>query len=335
MKNLFTKEAATKRHIPNEVLGVDLGASGTKVVRLRKGKETISLVGASLLPPLDANATALALPPELVTNYAAVTLSSNQHLIRLINVPGVGETETALAAKLQDIVKVEKSQRFAFRILRAVPGKRETLVLTVALPETEVLRVLALLPHGPPAACSCEDAGLAALTAFFHGPGREFYDDAVCFIETGANGTFVAFINKNTPVLIRSLELGGEKLIANLQSQWGLDRETALGALGQGATIDISQPLRELASPALRQLNISRDFVERQEGCRISKVFLSGGLGQIKQWGQAVQESMGVAAVVWDPLEALQVSAVSEAIRNQSGRFASAIGAALAALEEA
>jgi Tfp pilus assembly PilM family ATPase len=330
----FKQDAAVKRRIPNEVLGVDLGAAGIKVVRLRKGKEHIAVVAADLLPPLDAAAGSLALPPKLITNYAAVVLSGPQHMVRLVTVPGVGEADTALAAKLQEMVKVEAAQRFAFRPLRAVPGKRETMVLTVAMPEAEVHRVLELFPHGPPAALSVEYAGLAALNAFFHGAGNDLYEEAVCFIETGATSTFVAFINKNAPVLIRTMELGGEKLVTNLQTQWGLDRETALGTLGQGATIDISQPLHDLATPFLRQLSISRDFVERQEGCRIGRVYLSGGLSQVKQWGQAIQESMGVATVAWDPFEPLLVPELPEAVSSQGGRFAAAIGAALAVFEE-
>lgn len=325
----------SKRRIPSEVLGLDLGSAGIKVVRLRKGKDGCALVAADLLPPLDATVTQLMLPPKLVTNYAAVTLAGPQHLVRLFTVPGVGESDEALATRLQDTVKVERTQRFAFRPLRAIPGKRETLVLTVAMPEAEIQRVLELLPHGPPAAFSVEDAGLAALTAFYHGAGRELYEEAVCFIETGAHSTFVAFINKKTPILIRTLELGGEKLVASLQAQWGLDRETALGTLGQGATIDISQPLHELATPFLRQLSISRDFVERQEGCRITRVFLSGGLSQVKQWGHELQEVLGVTTVAWDPFASLQLPALPAHIDTQRGRFASAIGAALAVFEEA
>ena len=122
--------------------------------------------------------------------------------------------------------------------------------------------------------------------------------------------------------------------VAALQAQWGLDRETALGTLGQGGTIDISQPLHDLASPFLRQLSISRDFVERQENCRVARIYLSGGLGQVRQWAQEVQATLGAPAVAWDPFGALVAPAVPAALDNQRGRFAAAIGAALAAFEE-
>lgn len=334
MISFFKRSAGSQRRVPTELLGLDLGTSGIKVVRLRRTNTGVSLVAAELLPPLDPAATQLALPPKLLTNYAAVTCAGPQDVVRLVSLPGVGENDAALGTRLQETVKVESAQRLAFRPLRTLPGKRETHVLTVAVPEATVSSLLARLARGAPAALSLEHAGLAAMTAFYHGPGRELGDEAVCLVEAGARTTFAAFINKGAPVLVRTLELGGDQLVAALQAQWGLDRETALGTLGQGATIDISQPLHDLAAPFLRQLSISRDFVERQENCRVARVYLSGGLGQVRQWTQEVQTTLGVPAVAWDPFGALMAAVLPAALNGQRGRFAAAIGAALAAFEE-
>jgi Tfp pilus assembly PilM family ATPase len=317
--------------VPNELLGLDLGASGVKVVRLRRSTSGVVLVGADILPPLDAAVPVLALPPKLLTNYAAVAFSNSRQAVRLANVAAVGD---ALGGKLQEVIKVEPDQRLAFTVLRTIAEKRETQVLTVAVPEADVRQVLALFAHGAPAVLSLEHAGLVALTTFYHGPGREPGDEAVCLIEAGARTTFIAFLNKGAPVLVRTLELGGDQLVAALQAQWGLDRETALGTLGQGGTIDISQPLHDLAAPFLRQLSISRDFVERQESCRVARIFLSGGLGQVRQWAQEIQSTLGTPTVVWDPFGSLAAATVPDALHNQRGRFAAAIGAALAAFEE-
>ena len=331
MLNFFKKDAPGKRRVSSEVLGLDLGMSGVKVVRLRRSSSGLALVGADILPPLDAVAPHLELPPKLVTNYAAVTFANSRQAVRLVNVAAVGEP---LAIKLKEAIKVEVDQRLAFTVLRTIPGKRETQVLTVGMQEGDVQQVLAMLAHGAPAACTLEYAGLAALTSFYHGPGHELGDEAVCLIEAGARTTFVAFLNKGLPVLVRTLELGGEQLLATLQAQWGLDRETALGTLGQGGTIDISQPLHDLAGPFLRQLSISRDFVERQENCRIARLYLSGGLGDVRQWAQELQTTLGIAAVAWDPFACMTATALPAALANQRGRFAAAIGAALSAFEE-
>ncbi len=334
MSDFFKRGEGARRRVPNELLGLDLGTSGVKVVRLRRNSGSYTLVGADILPALTAAVPVLDLPPKLVTNYAAVTCAGPQDSVRLVSIAGVGEADAALGMRLQETVKIEPTQRLAFRPLRTVPGKRETQVLTVAMPETAVTNMLALFAHGAPAALTLEHAGLAALSAFYRGPGREPGDEAVCVIEAGARTTFAAFLNKGVPVLVRTLELGGEQLVAALQSQWGLDRETALGTLGQDATIDISQPMHDLAAPFLRQLSISRDFVERQENCRVARLFLSGGLGQVRQFVQEIQTTLGVPAVAWDPFAALTATALPAALHNQRGRFAAAIGAVLAAFEE-
>ncbi|TAN38161.1 MAG: hypothetical protein EPN23_03080 [Verrucomicrobia bacterium] len=341
MLNFFKKDQTARRRLPNEVVGLDFGTTSTKAVRLRKSHEEVTLVAADILPAINLNANArpsLPLPPKLVTNYAAVALSSNQQVVRLVNVSGTsGAQDPTLGPKLQEMVKVESHERLAYTVLLAVPAKRETLVLTVALPEAEIAGVLSMLAHGPPAALSVENASLAALTAFYHGPGRTLTEESVCFIDSGAQTTFVAFLRKGIPVLVRTLDLGGEHLVQRLQTQWGLDRETAMGTLGQSTTIDVSQPVHELAGSFLRQLSISRDFVERQENCRITRAYLSGGMSLIRHWVQEIHDATGMEAQTWDPFQNLIVppNAMPPAMDGQTTRWAAAVGAALAVFEEA
>ena len=78
----FSKNQSANRRLPNEVLGLDLGCAAVKAVRLRNGKEGLSVVAAEILPPINRKPgdalPSLELPPKLVTNYAAVTFSSSQ-----------------------------------------------------------------------------------------------------------------------------------------------------------------------------------------------------------------------------------------------------------------
>lgn len=327
--------------MPNEIVGLDFGTTSTKAVRLRSGHDGVTLVAADILPAVNLAGDTpplLTLPPRLVTNYAAVTRATQQQVVRIVTVPNTsGENEPSFGAKVQEVVKAEGAQRLAYAVLRTVPAKRETQVLTVTAPEAEIASVLGMLAHGPPAAITLEHAGLAALTTFNLGPGVDAAEEAVCFIDSGAQSTFIAFINKGVPVLVRTLNLGGEQLLERLQAQWGLDRETAMGTLGQGATIDISQPIHELAGPILRQLSISRDFVERQESCRIARAYLSGGMSLIRQWVQEIHEATGLEILTWDPLQKLTIAphALPAELEGQNTRLAAAIGAAVAVVEEA
>jgi len=335
----FLRKRLTTRRAPDDVVALDLGAMGLKAVRLRKDKDGVTLLAADLLPAVnlaaDAPPARLNLPRKLLANYAALTLSSDKHTVRLITLPGYSEQDPHLAAKIQEIIKLESDQRLAYVPVKGGGVKREARVLTVALPEAEVRRVLELLPSGPPAPLALEYAGLAALNAYYHGPGRQAAEEAVCFIDSGARTTFVAFLNKGEPVLLRTLELGGETLMERLQAQWGLDRATALGALGEGATIDISQSVHELAGPFLRQLSISRDFVERQENCRISRAYLAGGMSLVWHWVNELKTATGLEVQPWNPLAELKLApgAWPAALDGQQPRFAAAMGAAWGALE--
>ena len=337
---LFRKNRTAARRVPAEVVALDLGAMGLKAVRLRKDKDGLTLLAADLLPAVKiaAEATApgrLNLPRKMFTNYAALTLSSEKNMVRLITLPGYSEQDQNLAEKIQDIVKLEDSQRLAYLPIKTGGAKHDARILTVAVPEAEIQQVLALLPAGPPAPLSLEFSGLAALTAFFHGPGRQAAEEAVCFIDSGARTTFVAFLNRGEPVLVRTLELGGETLVEHLQAQWSLDRATALGALEKGATIDISQSVHELAAPFLRQVSISRDFVERQENCRITRVYLSGGMSMVWHWHNELKAAIGLEVQPWNPCEDLKLApgAWPAALKGQEARFAAAVGAALGALD--
>ena len=133
---------------------------------------------------------------------------------------------------------------------------------------------------------------------------------------------------------MRTLDLGGETLVERLQTQWGLDRETALGALGQGATIDISQSVHELAGPFLRQLSISRDFVERQENCKINHAYLSGGMALIWNWLTELRNATGLDVQPWNPFQGMTLApgAYPAALAGQETRFTAAVGAALGVL---
>jgi Tfp pilus assembly PilM family ATPase len=216
-----------------------------------------------------------------------------------------------------------------------VRGKTETKYLAVAMPEDEAQSVLALVPAGPPAPLTLELSGLGALTAFLNGPGRDITDEAIGVIEAGARVTFLALFNKGALVLVRKFDFGCETLVTKVQQQMGVDRAVAEGIIADGS-FDISGCVHDVMGPFLRQLSISRDFVERQEKCRIARIYLSGGMSLSDYWVEAIRSGSKMDLRLWDPFENIQMGpgAVAEALKGQHTRFAAALGLALGALEE-
>jgi Tfp pilus assembly PilM family ATPase len=207
--------------------------------------------------------------------------------------------------------------------------------LVVGLLEKEAQSVLDLVAVGAPAPRSLELSGLSSLAAFLHGPGQAHEQDAVIMIEAGAKLTFMALLNKGAVILLRKFDLGSESIVAKVQQQLNVDQDTARGIISDGS-FDISQSVRAVMAPFLRQLTISKDFVERRENCRLVKCYLSGGTSLSTYWKEEIRNATGVDSELWNPFHGLRVAegAYPADLIGQEPRFAAAVGACWGVLEE-
>lgn len=331
----------TADHVPAEMLGIDLGASGIKVVRMRHAKEALTVLAADILPPLDpalleAKTPHLPLPKTLLTNYAALSVSGLRAGVRLLSLPGHGESEAAVAEQIREHIGLNADQRMGYQVIPVAAGSgrpKETRVLVVTLPEAEAAGLLRLVAVGPPAPRSLELSGLAALNAFAHGAGARHSQEAVAFVEAGAQVTLLGIFNKGALLLARKFDFGGEAVVQKVQQQLNVNAEIAHGIISDGS-FDISQSVHEVMDPFLRQLTISRDFVERREECRLSALYLSGGMSLVRYWGEELRTASGLESKPWDPFEGMTLApgALPEAWAGQRLRFSAALGACLGAL---
>jgi Tfp pilus assembly PilM family ATPase len=108
------------------------------------------------------------------------------------------------------------------------------------------------------------------------------------------------------------------------------------GSVLFGGSIDVSAPVRQVLNPLTRQLAIYREFVERQSKTTLSAIYISGGQAQSPHWQTAIKEVLGFMPQVWDPFEKIEIlsGAFPEYLEGQQFRFAAAVGAALAGMEE-
>lgn len=328
-----------QRKSPSELVGIDIATTGVKVIRMKKGKDGIGVVAADILPPLQApsegaGAVTLGLPKPFLANYTAMAASAAAAVVRILSLPGHGEKELG-EDQIREQVGLGKEYRIAHIPVSPQRGKGESKILVVGIPEEDAQAVLALVKEGPPAPFSFEVAGLSALTAFLVGPGEQHAQEAVGVIESGARVTYMALFYKNLLSLVRKFDFGTEALVEKVQSQLGVDRETAQGIVSDGS-FDISQPVHDVMDPFLRQLLISRDFVERREDCRVTKLYVSGGASLSRYWVSEVQGAVGVEVDCWNPLGGLPVApgAIPENLAGQETRLTAAVGACLGVWSE-
>ena len=326
------------RRKAQEILGLDFGSSGVKAVRMRLADGGLQLLSANLFPSAEIGAAAVRPPLDkpLLTNYAAIAVTGMSSVIRVIaHVPSA--VGSSLNQQLREQIGLDSSYRVAFANTGQQSRTRgEQRMLAVALGEKDAAEVLDLFREGAPAPSSLELSGLAAVNASMMSRKVHDPDSPACHLDCGARVSTMAFVNKGAVILTRKLDVGGEAIIERVQRSLGLDRATAESIMAEGA-IDISQAVGEVIDPFLRQMNISRDFVERQENCRVTTAWITGGMSMSRYWLDMIGKASGMTIQAWDSLEGIQVQAgaVPDHLVGQMARMTGAIGAARAALEGA
>jgi Tfp pilus assembly PilM family ATPase len=326
-----------KKHAPTDVVGLDLTLTGINAVRMRYTETEISVLAADVipLPPPAAEVTSLALPPRFKARYASFAAAGETCIVKLLSFPG--HFDEAAEAKVTENLGLDDPNKYRISYkLVTEPQAKEARVLAVALPEDEAVSIPMLLPTGLPAPFSIEISGLAAMTAFLHFLGDKAKEDAVGVIDFGVSTSSFALFNKGVIALVRRFNFGSNALLNKVRETLGVDMDTAEGILADGA-FDISQSVSEVMEPIAKQLVVSRDFVERRENCRISKVYVSGALTVSRDSIEEIHSSMGVPVETWNPFEGLTVAqdALPENLAGQEWRFSAAAGACLATFEEA
>lgn len=323
----------------SDVVGVDVGSTVTKAVRLRTVNRTptvvaVDVVSSGALPDAATGPVVpLELPKALRARYAALTYSGPGALVKLLTFPGHSEKSTD--TQVNELMGLADSPEYRVAYEVVSENRTETRALAVAMPDAATSRLCALFPSGTPAPCSIEIAGLASMTAFERGVGRQHAEDAVAVIDFGNTGSTVALYNKRTLALIRKFDVGMASILKRVQETLGVDAEVAMGILADGS-FDISQALHQTLESFLQQFVISRDFVERRENCHVVKLYACGATGALNVWAQEVQTASGLEPVFWNPFEGLAVApgAIPDALKGQESQFASALGAAWAVLRQ-
>lgn len=330
---------------PADVVGVDVGESGIAFARMKKSNDGISLLAADMLPlppelaqePTDAvpEVQAVVVPPKLKGKYACITVTGASSVIKLLSFPG--HFDEAAEAKVVENMGLDNPDKYriSYKLVSEGHGRAEARVLTVALSELVAQAALKLFPVGIPAPLSLEISGLATLTAFLHSQEKKIAETAVGVVDFGSDVSTFGLFNKSHLAHIRRFNAGTNSILNKVQETLGVDMETAQGIISDGS-FDISQTVSDVMEPLIKQLIVSRDFVERRENCQITKMYVSGGLVVSRDLMDEIKSSMGIELEVWNPFDGLTVTqgAVPENFAGQEWRFSAAVGACLSTFED-
>ncbi len=335
---IFNQLMAKLKKGPQDIVGVDLDPSGVRCVRIRKNGGVMTVSAADMLPAvaLDSGANnPLHLPKHLLARNVAICFPGEHAVVKLLNLPG--QLDDAMQANIKDHMGIEEGDyRIAYQIVSHGHARAETKLLTIAVSEAESKAACAFFPVGLPAPIALEISGLASITAFLHGPAMAHKEQAVGVIEQGARVTLAAFFNKGELVLIRKFDSGHFDLLDRIRKDLGVDQATAENIVADGS-FDVSQIIKEAAEPFIKQLVISKHFIERRENCLIAKLYLPDGKGVSRDWQNEVKSAVSLNVEFWNPFEGMTIGpeAIPKQYADRLSCFTGAIGAALGVFEEA
>jgi type IV pilus assembly protein PilM len=161
-----------------------------------------------------------------------------------------------------------------------------------------------------------------------------FEKGTVALVDIGFKHSSICIVDRGELIMIRVLNIGGDKLTAGLAESMSISYAEAEG-IKVGMAPEVQSALEMQVQPLGRELRASLDFFEHQHDRPVQQVYISGGSAQSELILEILHSEMLVDCKTWNPAQSLQM-----ALRGQQAvemeqiapKLTVAIGAALAAL---
>lgn len=304
----LSRIATALKTTPNDVVCFDLKENETRIVRMRRAKEKLSVVAYETTPPAvldegNSSPKPLSFSPAVRGAYAGLLYGGANAIVKQINLSGAKVSAARIAEALG--LKDANEHRIGWQVLSPGSHQAEASVLAVALPEKLAARLPRLLPSGRPAPFAVSVSPIGILNAFLS--SSHAGDELTALLFLDKRECFMAFFNGFRLCLMRRINQGSDALLARIQRNLGVDPETAASML-RGGAIDLSGSIADIASPILRQFALSRDFVERHETGALKTVSIGGDPAMLSAVSKMLKEGMRIDPLEWNSWQGLDLA---------------------------
>ena len=321
---------------PADVVGIEVGAGfseGAPAVRLRRSPEGfLRIVAAGFVPVVSDIESILAMPADMRGPWS---------LPPAFRAPAAALAVTAPDALVRQSDSVEDAtadfDASTLRTKASATGKKGSLPFVAFMPEELARRVARLLPEGrKPTAVSIQVSPLARVNAFAASPTLRAAGGTAVLVQIASNTTTIALFAKGAVALYRELSVGEEDSLHAVAGPMNVDNATAKELL-EGGLVDPAPFLGPLVMPIFRQAELSTDWVLRRNGLVVEKFFVAGPPALAPHWAAIFRDQTGREATTCEPVSNFpqeEGASLPPDFDKVSGRFAAAIGAAAAAMQE-
>jgi type IV pilus assembly protein PilM len=337
-------------------IGIDFGEHSVTAAAIRRRGGNLSLERYLHIPLAELHAEGVdTSSPRQVTHAlvarmsaadfrakrAVLGVSGRDSIIRYSHLPPMPEWRVALLMDFEINDVAEKTGEPLSADFRAVTADDGGSLVIIALAKDA--RVKESVDHLE--AAGVEAGGAlpqpVALGECYRFLGEEAGVGLTLVVDVGRRSTQIAILDTGELIFARSVARGGDMITERLERLLGVDAETAEEVKLSGRTPD-GDPIEELTGPAVQQLvstlAASLDFARGQLKRRkltVDRAVVTGGGGRLPGLAEALGESVGCEAQVFDPLKWIDSDSAPRATRDAAEEFgcegATAVGLALSA----
>lgn len=332
LKNKFSKERIS--------VGLDIGTSTVKMVKLKLTKETMELCDFNLEPtPLDLEPVLKRLAESGDVKNITISVCGSAVIIRYVNFPKMNDIE------LKQALKFEAQKHIPFPltevnldayILKPDLVDNKMLVLLVAAKKELITQRLKSFETAGLNVNIIDIDSLALINAFnFNYSGNDnLKNKTIALLNIGASFSNLNILESGIPHLSRDIHIAGNNFTQRLQEALGLDFKSAEElklnpdkARQKSVNLAVESVLSNLAA----ELRTSFDYYESQSASNVEKIFLSGGGAKFLGLKEMLTNLLGIEVEYWNPVRQINLSSNidQEKINSLSNQLAVAIGLAM------
>lgn len=322
-------------------IGLDIGASLTKIVKLKFFKENIELCGFESLPAsLDLSVSNSLLSSKCAVN---ISVSGPSTIIRYLSFPMMNRDE------LKKALKFEAQKHIPFSVAEV---SLDTAILKQDLPDNKMLVLLAAVKKDfiNKRLKAIADAGitvnvadmdsLALINAFnfnyFHPEEPELTPKTIALLNIGASLTNLNILEGRIPGLSRDIQIGGNTFTQKIAEILSIDFKSAeeFKCNPDKERLDkIILAIDSVLSNLVKEIRASFDYYENQNASSVGKIFLSGGGGLFTGLKDMLANLLGSEVQYWDSLKRISLAEGIDSgkLKALSGQLPVAVGLALRA----
>jgi type IV pilus assembly protein PilM len=304
-----------------EVLGLDVGSSAVKLVKLRKDDAGYAVTAAGIAEitagdDFDRTKETIRAIRECVkssrvdTKLAVCSVRGPEVAVRDFEFPSLS------AEEIEGAVLLEASQVCPFNVAdgavdyRLIPnGEDKTRGILVAATETLIGSKVRLAKEAGLKCVLMDVDGLALLNCFT-GLDSESENSTAAILNVGGSDTTIAIMGSNGRPFIRDMTYAGNDIVEQLASAKGLSVEEARGLLF-GESMAASKELQDSLKKACQKLIVDvtetlRYYVAQEQLKPIEKIFVCGGFALTPGFVELLNSRLAAEAVLWNPFEKIR-----------------------------